>query len=208
MERSLRDILSLAPPPPWPSEAVVSSAPTVGNRQADIHSSQTVGETRAWPLEDSEDEPAAVLLGMVDMAAGWAYESNQWTPRPTHAAARELRLSDFMALPTDSSGKRMSVGSLGCLVGGRIGCRPCVFNSKPRVGGRPCQSGPSCSFCHVASCHTLTRRLARSRKKQRMQFGPAAQTVATVSLPLAAASLASPTIPSSSWQDPEAPAGG
>eukprot|EP00929_Paragymnodinium_shiwhaense_P009037 TRINITY_DN113064_c0_g1_i1.p1 TRINITY_DN113064_c0_g1~~TRINITY_DN113064_c0_g1_i1.p1 ORF type:complete len:273 (+),score=12.14 TRINITY_DN113064_c0_g1_i1:75-821(+) len=140
--------------------------------------SHSTYKTESSESSDSNDSPV-VVLGMMDTTTGWRFRSDRWVQRPRDAAAKELRMSDFLELPTGGNGERMSVGSLGCLTFTRTGCTPCVFNAKVREGGKACHSGPSCRYCHVLTCFQQTRTIARNRRRLRVLSSLAARVLST-----------------------------
>eukprot|EP00929_Paragymnodinium_shiwhaense_P047552 TRINITY_DN24116_c0_g1_i2.p1 TRINITY_DN24116_c0_g1~~TRINITY_DN24116_c0_g1_i2.p1 ORF type:complete len:249 (+),score=15.96 TRINITY_DN24116_c0_g1_i2:97-843(+) len=219
---SLRDILSLAPPPPNPLERVsASSSPSsvAETNQADCLGAPSSTGYQTETQETSEDDSVDLVLGMADATTGWAYQDDQWTQVPRSSAAGALCLSEFLAMPPDSGGGRMSIGSLGCLRDTRTGCKPCVFNAKVRGGGRACHNGAACIFCHVPACFSQARSLARARRLRRRPHMLLAQGTAFQRVPppftstASAAASASPgpliapssLVASSSAQDPVPP---
>jgi hypothetical protein len=71
-----------------------------------------------------------------------------------------VRLSDFNALPRDSSDQLTSFGSLVHLVANRQ-CRPCPYRQK----NARCAKGPLCKYCHAD--HARTDRYRGPRKARR-----------------------------------------
>eukprot|EP00747_Dinoflagellata_sp_TGD_P131004 gnl/TRDRNA2_/TRDRNA2_174909_c1_seq2.p1 gnl/TRDRNA2_/TRDRNA2_174909_c1~~gnl/TRDRNA2_/TRDRNA2_174909_c1_seq2.p1 ORF type:complete len:417 (+),score=42.57 gnl/TRDRNA2_/TRDRNA2_174909_c1_seq2:221-1471(+) len=78
---------------------------------------------------------------------------------PQHSAAYGcggVLLSDFLALPKDSTGQRVSYGTLPHVQGDDPTCKPCVFIRKGT-----CRFGPLCHYCHAA--HAPYRKTYRKR---------------------------------------------
>jgi hypothetical protein len=68
-------------------------------------------------------------------------------------------LSDYLSLPVDSRGIRLSMASQGHQDGRRSRCRKCAFyNSYAVRKGKSCRHGALCDFCHQEHSRFIHRR--------------------------------------------------
>jgi len=127
-----------------------------GSRSVSSASSGT-SESRTNSPPHAED--VQIVLGGGDEEGSWTrrYDSS-W--QYVSGGRDCVRLSDFNALPRDSSDQLTSFGSLVHLVANRQ-CRPCPYRQK----NARCAKGPLCKYCHAD--HARTDRYRGPRKARR-----------------------------------------
>merc|ERR1712032_526186 len=69
----------------------------------------------------------------------------------------KVSLRDFMALPLNAEGQKISFGSIGHITRGEK-CKPCLFYRKSNDA---CRAGSLCIYCHVDHGPAPPRRLLR-----------------------------------------------